>query len=74
MSDWLSSHRFWLRPDCVVCLSIPEDFTAQDAKKLQEWVQTLPKAEHTMHRESKFSEVGLKLPNPAGVAGPGARV
>jgi hypothetical protein len=55
-------------------LSIPEDFTAQDAKKLQEWVQTLPKAEHTTRQVPKFPEVGLKVPNPAGVAGPGARV
>lgn len=74
MPDWLSSHRFWLRPDCVVCLSIPEDFTAQDAKKLQEWVQTLPKAEHTTRQVPKFPEVGLKVPNPPGVAGPSARV
>ena len=70
MADWICSHRFWLRPDCVICLSIPQDFTKQDAEKLEDWVKTLPTVENQTPPPQECAEIGIPLPNPAQVTKP----
>ncbi len=70
MADWICSHRFWLRPDCVICLSIPQDFTKQDAEKLEDWVKTLPTVEGQARLPEECAEIGIPLPNPAQVTKP----
>ncbi|MFH1747805.1 MAG: hypothetical protein ABIG44_12285 [Planctomycetota bacterium] len=64
MADWISSHRFWLRPDCVICLSIPENFTRQDAERLEKWVKTLPTIENQSRPAAPQPEIGIPVPSP----------
>lgn len=70
MADWICSHRFWLRPDCVICLSIPQDFTRQDAKRLENWVKSLPTVEDGVLQQGNESQLGFPLPNPAELTKP----
>jgi hypothetical protein len=38
----LRQHTFQLRPKCRICIELPDDFTADEARRLEMFISSLP--------------------------------